>query len=59
MSAHLHLTDKSGAGLLVEGTPNSSFALYDTRECWSGEDWDSRMHLHAHCLLMAHLRAAA
>ena len=36
MSAHLHVTDKSGAGLLVEGTPNGSFALYDTRE-WRPE----------------------
>lgn len=32
LAVHLHLTDRTGAGLLVEGTPNGSLALYDTRE---------------------------
>jgi hypothetical protein len=31
MSVHVHITDKTGAGLLIEGTANGSYALYDTR----------------------------
>lgn len=33
MGLHLHITDGTGDGLLLEGTPDGGFATYDTREC--------------------------
>lgn len=33
LGVHGHITDKTGAGLLFEATPDGSYAVYDTRAC--------------------------
>jgi penicillin V acylase-like amidase (Ntn superfamily) len=39
MSVHVHITDKTGAGLLIEGTANGSYALYDTQVLSNEPAW--------------------